>query len=91
MIVNQRYTKDLEPFLVKVIDWAKERKIPNLDEYIKERKWKLRASGNLVTQSSSVEFTKATPHFVAIVKNAHIDIKEWLITVCEYTYIQKGK
>ncbi len=91
MIVNQRYKKELEPFLTRVVDNAKSRKIPNLDEYIRERKWKLRASGNMMDQKSSVDFLKATPNFVAQVKNAKVDLEKWLITVCEYTYIKTGK
>lgn len=56
MVVNNCYKNDLKPFLSRVVDLAKERKIPNLDEYIKERKWRLRASGNFVSQKSSVDF-----------------------------------
>ena len=88
MIVNQSYSKDLEPFLTKVIEIAKERKIPNLDEYVKERKWRLRASGNFVTEKSSVDFVKSSPHLVAIINNAKVDILNWLITICEYTYVR---
>lgn len=90
MIASQCYKAELDPFLTKVVDWAKTRRIPNLDEYIKERKWKLRASGNLVAQESSVDFVKANPHFVAVVKNAKVDFKVWLTTVCEYAYTQDG-
>lgn len=89
MVVNQCYKKELEPFLSKVIDLAKKRKIPNLEEYIKERKWKLRASGNMLDQKSSVDFLKSTPNFVANVNNAKIDLEKWLVTVCEFTYARK--
>lgn len=88
MIVNRCYNKELEPFLSKVVDLAKNRKIPNLDEYIKERKWKLRASGNMIDQKSCVIFIQSTPNFVAHVRNAQIDLDKWLITICEYTYIK---
>lgn len=88
MVVNQFYKKELDPFLSKVVDVAKSRRIPNLDEYIKERKWKLRASGNMIDQKSSVDFLKSNPNFVAHVKNAKVDIEKWLITLCEYTYLK---
>lgn len=91
MVVNQCYKKELDPFLSKVVDLAKNRRIPNLDEYIKERKWKLRASGNMLDQKSSVDFLKSTPNFVAHVKNAKVDIEKWLITVCEFTYLKSDK
>lgn len=91
MIVNQCYKQELDPFLTKVVDIAKSRKIPNLIEYIKERKWKLRASGNMMDQKSSVDFLKSTPNFVAIVKNAKVELEKWLITVCDFTYSKSGK
>lgn len=89
MIVNNCYKKNLEPFLNRVVDIAKDRHIPNLDEYIKERKWRLRASGNFVDQKSSVEFLKSTPHLVASISFAKVDILNWLITVSEYSYTLK--
>ena len=64
MVVNQCYPNELAPFLNRVTDWAKERKIPNLTEYIADRKWKLRASGNLVDRTSTVEFVKSTKDFI---------------------------
>lgn len=91
MIVNLSYSENLEPFLAKVLKIAKERRIPNLDEYVKERRWRLRASGNFVTEKSSVEFVKSVPHLVAVVTNAKVDILNWLITICDYTYVRKGK
>lgn len=91
MIVNQCYNNELSPFLTKVVDWAKERKIPNLEEYIKDRKWKLRASGNSLNVKSSVEFPKSGSNLVAIVKNAKLDIEKWLITVGEYSITRSEK
>lgn len=90
MIVNQCYPESMKPFLSKVEEWVKIRHIPNQDEYIKERKWKLRASGNFVDEKSSVEFVKSSPDFVAIVKNAKVDITKWLISICEYSYNRQG-
>lgn len=89
MVVNNKYKDNLEPFLSRVVSLAKDRKIPNLDEYIKDRKWRMRASGNFMSQKSSVDFIKNTPHFVASVSNAKINIEKWLITVCDYTYLRK--
>lgn len=90
MVVNNCYKNDLKPFLSRVVDMAKERKIPNLDEYIKERKWRLRASGNFVSQKSSVDFVKSNPHLVAEISNAKVDIQKWLITISDYTYSRTG-
>jgi ferredoxin len=90
MVVNNRFKANLSPFLNRIITIAKERKIPNLDEYVKERKWRLRASGNFVSQKSSVEFLKSTPHLVASISNAKNDIEKWLITISDFTISRNG-
>lgn len=90
MVVNNRFKANLSPFLNRIITIAKERKIPNLDEYVKERKWRLRASGNFVSQKSSVEFLKSTPHLVASISNAKNDIEKWLITISDFSISRNG-
>ncbi|MBO4331560.1 MAG: phosphoadenosine phosphosulfate reductase family protein [Paludibacteraceae bacterium] len=90
MVVNRCYKKDLQPFLEKVEKLVDDRKIPNKEEYIKERKWKLRASGNLVNQNSSVDFIKTNPDLVALVANAKVPFESWLITVADYVIERKG-
>ena len=40
MVVNECYKDDLHPFLSRLEDIVKERKIPNNIEYIADRKWK---------------------------------------------------
>lgn len=89
MIVNQCYNKELEPFLHRIEKIVEDRKIPNKEDYIKERKWKLRASGNIVTQKSNVDFIKTNPDLVALVSNAKVDIDTWLITVADYVLDKK--
>lgn len=92
MIVNTKFKKELEPFLSRLVKWSKQRHIPNLDEYIKEHKWKLRASGNTVGSKTKVLFLKQFPTFVAIVHNAQKDIETWLPVLCDYTVVrQKNK
>ena len=90
MVVNNKFKSNLAPFLNRIITIAKDRKIPNLDEYVKDRKWRLRASGNFVSQKSSVEFIKSTPHLVASISNAKIDIEKWLITISDFTLSKNG-
>ncbi len=89
MIVNTVYPNELKPFLDKLVDWSKQRHIPNLDEYIKEHKWKLRASGNNIGSAISVSFPQQFPTFKAIVKNAQKDFFDWLPVLCDYTITDK--
>jgi len=85
MIVNTKYKKELEPFLTKLVDISKKRHIPNLEEYIKDHKWKLRASGNIVGSKTRVTFPTQFPTFVAQVTNAQKNIETWLPVLGEYT------
>ncbi len=85
MIVNSTYSDELEPFLKKLVDYAKNRHIPNLNEYIKEHKWKLRASGNNVGSKTKVIFPKQFPTCVAQVVNGRKDIEVWLPVLCDYS------
>ena len=82
--------KELEPFLSRLVDIAKKRHIPNLDEYIKEHKWKLRASGNMVGSKTKVLFPKQFPTFEAQVTNARNSIETWLPVLCDYTLKRDG-
>lgn len=90
MIVNKNYAQELSPFLNRLVTWSKERHIPNLDEYIKEHKWKLRASGNNVGSKTKVIFPKQFPTFVAQVTNAKRDLETWLPVLCDYTISRLG-
>ena len=90
MIVNTKYKKELEPFLLRLIEWSKQRHIPNLDEYIKDHKWKLRASGNNVGSKTKVVFPKQFPTFVAQVSNAKKSIETWLPVLCDYSISKSG-
>ena len=38
----------------------------------------------------SVEFIRNSPHLVASISNAKIDIEKWLITICDYTFTKNG-
>lgn len=88
MIVNKKYPNELKPFLDRLIDLAKQRNIPNLDEYIKDHKWKLRASGNSLSNKTSVIIKQQNPSFVVSVKNSQKSLEIWLPVLCDYTYVQ---
>ena len=87
MIVNTKFKNNLEPFLSRLVAWSKQRHIPNLDEYIKDHKWKLRASGNTVGSNTRVSFSSLFPTFIANVSNAKKSIETWLPVLCDYTIV----
>ena len=81
MIVNKVFNKELAPFIEKLEKWGKSREIPNLQEYIQEHKWKLRASGNSIDSNSSVVFKSTSNSLQATVSNHQEDIVEWLSVI----------
>ncbi len=89
MIVNQKYKDDLKPFLQKIESIVADRKIPNAEEYIKERKWKLRASGTNVGNSTLVQIKSTSTAFEAEVKNPLKEILNWLPALGSYTICKK--
>ncbi len=91
MVVNRMYQSNLDPFLNRVITWSKQRKIPNLDEYVKDRRWRLRASGNDMKDRTQVVFNQAYPKFVAKVSNANYGFQTWLPVLGDYTLAQTKK
>jgi 3'-phosphoadenosine 5'-phosphosulfate sulfotransferase (PAPS reductase)/FAD synthetase len=85
MIVSRRYQANLDPFLNRVITWSKQRKIPNLDEYVKDRRWRLRASGNDMKDKTQIAFNQSYPKFVAKVINANYTFETWLPVLGDFT------
>ena len=83
MIANKCYRDELYPFLSKIETNAKKRRIPNLEYYIKERKWGLRASGNDIKTDSSIKFKQIGHDLHATIKNAKNRIDVWIKTVGE--------
>jgi len=90
MIVSKAYPKELQPFISRLVDWAKERNIPNLDEYIKGHKWRTRASGKYVKSQSNVTFKQDGDKLIADVKNAQQNFLMWLRTLGTYQTTNKG-
>lgn len=89
MIVNKAFNKELAPFIEKLEKWGKSREIPNLQEYIQEHKWKLRASGNSIDSNSNVVFKSTSNSFHATVSNYSQDIVEWLPVIGQVVIIKE--
>ena len=78
MIVNHCFPKELSPFLTRIEDWAKSRNIPNLEEYIKGHKWKLRASGKFLKVPRKVSFIADRMNVKGSADNPSLPIDTWL-------------
>ena len=89
MIVNNCYPNNLRPFLEKIEKTAESRRIPNKVEYISERKWKLRGSGEFTDSNTSVSFDSDQNKWQAVVVNAEKDLFTWLPVIGKYTIKEK--
>ncbi len=90
MIVNKCYPKDLKPFLSAIERIVSDRKIPNAHEYVKERRWKLRASGTNVKNQTIVKLTSSSSCFVAEISYPQKHVTEWIPTIGKFTLSKKG-
>lgn len=77
-----------QPFVDKLKEKAINAGIKNVDEYLKERKWKVRAGGDRYDSSSKIEILSVSPDFKAKITNAKENIFEW-IKVLGQTKIEK--
>jgi phosphoadenosine phosphosulfate reductase len=84
MIINKCYPQSLEPFLSRLCEWSKESGVKDLDDYIKERKWKFRASGNILGKQSSVVVDKNSTDFVATLTGPQLSPEVWLTTIADF-------
>lgn len=85
MIVRQKYLSELKPFEDRIKDWAASRKISDVEGYLRERKWKIKAIGNKSVDKKNVTFIEKQDSFTAIVKGASYDLYHWLNALCEFT------
>lgn len=91
MISNTLYKQELAPFLSSIISNAKKGGIKDVDNYIKERKWKFRAGGNFLESNSSISFSSVVPNLIASVHGARQKIETWLPTLGDYVLSPAGK
>ena len=64
---------------------VEERKIPNKDEYISDRRWRLRGSGKFSQSTTSIQYISSSTRWEAKVMNSQKDVFTWLHTVGKYS------
>lgn len=70
MIVNRCYHDKLHPFISRIEEIVDSRNIPNKEEYIADRRWKLRSSGKFTHDETVIKITTSTHKWEAKVKNS---------------------
>lgn len=89
MLAAKVFPTQLRPFTERLTSWAKEAKITNTKIFLKERKWKLKAIGAIELRNTHVSFSDKNGGFIAIVKNCHNPIYEWLHALSDYTILRE--
>lgn len=85
--LDYRLFKDkAQPFVDKLKNNLANSGIHNIDEYIKLRKWKVRAGGNRFKADSNVEFISLSPDFVAKISSPKENILEWIKVLGQFSY-----
>ena len=90
MIVNRCFPNELRPFLSTIERIVSDRKIPNAQEYIKERRWKLRASGTNMSNKTFVKITSSSTSFIAEISSPQKHIIDWLPTIGKLSLSKKS-
>lgn len=92
MIVNTCYHEELKPFLTRIENIAREREIPNLNEYIENHSWKLRASGKFMNSNRKVIFSQDKNSLIGYTENSSTNIETWLPIIggCHYSKDNNG-
>jgi len=87
---NHLFPETAKPFLDKLIENSKRNGIRNVEQYIKQRKWKVRAGGNRFNSISTIEFISTNPDFCAKITHPKENIFEWLKTLGHFKTHKDG-
>ena len=78
---NMFFPETSKPFIDKLRDISHKCGIKNVDNYIKERKWKVRAGGNNISSDSSVQYNNTSANIEALIINPKEIFSEWIKTL----------
>lgn len=89
MIVKKIYPEELKPFEERLVGWSTKLGIKDVDVYMKERKWKIKALGNRI--NTDVTFQESGNNFVANIVNPNYSVYTWLPTLGEFSYVSSKR
>lgn len=90
MIASKIFNDDLRPFTDRIQNWSKDNKIGSIIDFIKERRWKIKAIGNTELAKTSVSITDSSNSFCATIKNPIKSIFDWLPVLADFTIESSG-
>lgn len=81
------FSDKLDPFLCKITNTVEKSGVKDVEEYIKEGKWKLRAGGRILSNNSNFEIIATSPDFKGLLTSPKEDIFKWLKVLGNYKII----
>ncbi len=90
MISNCYYKSELSPFVDRLSKWAKASGVKDVDEYLKDRKWKIKALGDVKATKTDVKFTQGDNSFKAVISSPNFPIYSWLTALGDYSIYKTG-
>ena len=91
MLVDKLYPQQLSPFIERIAEWSEREGIKDVENYIRDRKWKFRASGKFLTIPTQVIFKNTSANFFVTVRGGKSSIVEWLKVLAPITCTIEGE
>lgn len=87
MIINSQYQTELQPFINKLKSFSEQAHIQDFNQYLSERKWKLKPLGNIDNSLPHIKFKEeiSPNEFYVEISNAKQSLKKWLFALGEYS------
>lgn len=83
------FPQKAQPFIDKLREKAAQSHIPDINKYLKERKWKVRAGGNNHHTDTSINFIKSSVDLIINIINPKEDIFEWVKTLGDIAVVEE--
>jgi 3'-phosphoadenosine 5'-phosphosulfate sulfotransferase (PAPS reductase)/FAD synthetase/formate hydrogenlyase subunit 6/NADH:ubiquinone oxidoreductase subunit I len=88
-ICLKQYPEKLKPFDDKIKEIVRKSGIKDVENYIKEGNWKIRAGGRTIDSKSSLNIISTTPDFKAVLTNSQENIFAWLKVLGKVNYTEQ--
>ncbi len=91
-ICLKQYPEKLKPFDDKIKEIVRKSGVKDIENYIKEGNWKVRAGGRTIDSKSSLNIISTNPDLKAVLTNSQENLFTWLKVLGKVNYTeQEGK
>ena len=82
------FPETIKPFIEKLNSFVSNVGEQNIDHYIQDGLWKLRAGGNNIETNTSINIITEKPDFKTVLNNPHEELFTWLKVLGKYNFIE---